>query len=83
MVVHDPAPKVPVEVAAVGGSKRNTDAGVGRDLMPKTIIWLADGSVNSLDQLHDIAGLLDAGLDDCKFVAAEPGHEIRGSDATL
>src|SRR5215216_5303598 len=50
--------------------------------MAKTFIWFADGLVDAPDQLHRIVRLLDAGLNDRKFVAAEPGNEINLPDAT-
>src|ERR1700732_3090358 len=71
-----------IELGAVIRSQRNTYAGVCRDLMTKTLMWFADSLVNSLDELHDVARLLYACLDDCKFVASKSSNEIRLSDTT-
>ena len=58
------------------GATRDTDAGVGGDLMAEALIGRADRLEDAADEHHHVVGIRDAGLDDGELVAAEPGHEI-------
>src|SRR2546429_5515658 len=49
--------------------------------MPAKIQRLPDGLLYPRYQCCDVRCLLDAGLDNCKLVAAESGHEIGVADA--
>ena len=61
--------------------QRNADAGVGGDLVAETFIGRADRLENPGDEVGDFGCVLDRGLNDGEFVAAEPRDEIIAADA--
>src|SRR6202042_3545316 len=71
----------PVRLAGVGRRNRNAYAGVGNELVAETFEGIADRFVNSGDKIGYVRRILNAGLNDRKFVAAEPRDQISLADA--
>ena len=71
-----------VEIDAMLGSQRDADAGVRGQLMTETFKRLPDRIENPLDEIGDVGGGFDRGLDDGEFVAAEPGHKVGSRNAS-
>ncbi len=65
-----------LEIGAVLRCQRDADAGVARELMAETSMWLPNRRIDLPDEGLDLGLALDRRLDDGEFVAAEPCNEI-------
>ena len=65
-----------VEVRPVAGSQRDADAGIGGDQMPHAFERLPDRRMDFVNELSGFRPVLDSGLNDGEFVAAEPGRHV-------
>jgi len=63
--------------------QRDADAGVGGKMMAHAVERRADGLEHPRDELVDLVQRCHRALDDCKFVAAEPRHEVGRTRAPL
>jgi hypothetical protein len=70
-----------IEIGAVLRSQRNPDTGIGAEQVTETFKRFADRLVNPRQQVRGIRRSCDRGLNDRKFVATEPGNDIRRSQA--